>query len=90
MFSVCRDLSGHHKWLIRAHLGTISFFSSLRKRRIPSKMIAAVTVLALMSLLVATDSEPTGTSVPTSVPKPLRPGKRAAEKQLPAADRVAA
>jgi len=53
-------------------------------------MIAAVTVLALMSLLVATDSEPTGTSVPTSVPKPLRPGKRAAEKQLPAADRVAA
>ena len=56
-----------------------------------AKMIAAVTVLALMSLLVATDSEPTGVDIPKFPRPPLRPGKRVVDnKPLPTPNRLAA
>ena len=55
-----------------------------------AKMIAAVTVLALLSLLVATDSEPAGADIPRFSPPPLRPAKRVINKSLPTPNQMAA
>lgn len=53
-------------------------------------MIAAVIVLSLISLLVATDSEPTTGAVHPLPEPPLRPKKKIVSKEIPAADRLAA
>jgi len=53
-------------------------------------MIAAVIVLSLISLLVATDSEPAASAVHPLPEPPLRPKKKTVSKELPAADRLAA
>ena len=53
-------------------------------------MIAAVLVLSLLSLLVATDPEPVGMPVDPS-PKPrLPPSRKAASDKEPESDRLAA
>jgi hypothetical protein len=53
-------------------------------------MIAAVIVLSLMSLLVATDFEHTETStLPTPEP-PGRPGRKAVDPKVEEPDRLAA
>ena len=52
------------------------------------QMIAAVIVLSLISLLVATDSEPAGSPVPPSPEPPLRPGNKA--MKVPERERLAA
>lgn len=52
-------------------------------------MISAIIILTLLSLLVATEPEATGTSVPPAPVPPLRPEKELPE--MPAKpDRVAA
>jgi hypothetical protein len=54
-------------------------------------MIAAVIVLSLISLLVATDSEPEGTVIPPIPEPPLRPRKKMTPKQaVQQSDRIAA
>jgi hypothetical protein len=71
--------------------GTTRFSSSLRRRRNTKQMIAAVIVLSLISLLVATDSEPVGSAIPPTPEPPLRPGKKMQGKaSLPQSDRIAA
>lgn len=71
--------------------GTTFLFSPLRRLRNTKQMIAAVIVLSLISLLVATDSEPEGTSIPLSPEPPLRPKRKVASKPpIPQSDRIAA
>ena len=54
-------------------------------------MIAAVIVLSLISLLVATDSEPEGTSVPFNPEPPLRVSRKVVSKPpVSGSDRIAA
>ncbi len=53
-------------------------------------MIAAVLVLSLMSLLVATDPEPVGMPVDPAPRPPLRPGKKSVGEKGPESDRLAA
>jgi hypothetical protein len=53
-------------------------------------MIAAVLVLSLMSLLVATDPEPTGMPVHPAPEPPLRPGKKSVSEKASESDRLAA
>ena len=53
-------------------------------------MIAAVIVLSLISLLVATDSEPAANVVHPLPEPPLKPKKKIVSKEIPAADRLAA
>ncbi len=71
--------------------GTTRLFSSLKRRRNTKQMIAAVIVLSLISLLVATDSEPEGTAIPPRPEPPLRPRKKMTPNQpVPQSDRIAA
>lgn len=53
-------------------------------------MLPVIIVLSLLSLLVATDADPTGTPVPPRTDPPLRPTGKATRAQLPEQDQIAA
>ena len=79
------------KWHSGNLFGTTRLSSSLRRRRNTKQMIAAVIVLSLMSLLVTTDSEPEGTSVPFNPEPPLRVSRKVVSKPpVSGSDRIAA
>jgi len=53
-------------------------------------MISAIIILALLSLLVATDPEPAGTTTPPAPVPPLRPGEKKLPEGPAKSDRLAA
>jgi hypothetical protein len=53
-------------------------------------MLPVLIVLSLLSLLVATDAEPTGTPVPPRTDPPLHPARKAPRAQMPDQDQIAA
>ena len=53
-------------------------------------MIAALLVLSLMTLLVATDPEPVGSSVHSNPDAPFRPDRKPIDEEIPKPDRLAA
>jgi hypothetical protein len=73
--------------------GTFSAARALTQRRQHQAMISAIIVLTLISLLVATEPEPAGSTVHPSPEPPLRPaGQKPREQQAEPAkpDRLAA
>jgi hypothetical protein len=81
------------RWMafVTPFFGTTRFLGSLRTRRNTKQMIAAVIVLSLISLLVATDSEPEGSSIPFNPEPPLRVSKKVVSKPpVSGSDRLAA
>lgn len=55
-------------------------------------MIFSAVILSLLSLLVATDPEPGGSSVPPSPEPPLRPARKASrdDTEQPQSEQIAA
>jgi hypothetical protein len=53
-------------------------------------MIAALLVLSLMSLLVATDPAPVGSPVHPSPEPPFRPDRKRTDEEIPESDQLAA
>ena len=53
-------------------------------------MLTALIILSLISLLVATEAEPTSTSIPPRADPPLRPGKKIVGTETPKRDQIAA
>lgn len=53
-------------------------------------MLPVLIVLSLISLLVATEADPSGSPVPPPADPPLRPGKRRGGDGEPKQDRLAA
>lgn len=53
-------------------------------------MLTALIILSLISLLVATEAEPSATPVPPRADPPLRPGKKADRCKAPKRDQIAA
>jgi hypothetical protein len=53
-------------------------------------MIFSAVILCLLSLLVATDPEPAGSSVPPSPEPPLRPVRKPNREQNPSSGQIAA
>jgi hypothetical protein len=53
-------------------------------------MLTALIILSLISLLVATEAEPTGSPNVSLGEKPLRPGKNPSREDDPKRDRIAA
>ncbi len=53
-------------------------------------MLPALIVLSLISLLVATEADPTGAPAESHPDQPLRPSRRARPEAEPKGDRIAA
>lgn len=53
-------------------------------------MLTAIIILSMLSLLVATEAEPTGSTEVTLSEKPLRPQKKSPPTVEPKRDRIAA
>lgn len=53
-------------------------------------MLTALIILSLISLLVATEAEPTSAPVPPRADPPLRPGKKTAATKAPEREKIAA
>jgi hypothetical protein len=70
--------------------GTIFHRRGSDRLRQHQAMISAVIVIALLSLLVATEPEPAGSSAHPSPEPPLRPARRKPTEQPAEPDRLAA
>lgn len=53
-------------------------------------MLPALIVLSLISLLVATEADPSGTPAESHAEPPLRPTRKARPAEAPKGDRIAA
>jgi len=66
-------------------------FGALTRAGDDQAMLTALIILSLISLLVATEAEPTATPVPPRADPPLRPGKKTGRhSEAPKRDQIAA